>query len=84
MVEIREVERYADILDQASQATALTEAKAVADASWEARPQQDGSITECVICDTELGERAQAPLFKVRCIRCQELYEKKRGGYAMG
>lgn len=84
MVEIREVEQYADILDQASQTTtALTEAK-VADASWEARPQQDGSITECVICDTELGERAQAPLFKVRCIRCQELYEKKRGGYAMG
>ena len=78
-------EHLADVLDIGARNTQALTDSTVALSSALAAPEQvqnaDGSwpITECVDCDPDLGERAA--LGRVRCIRCQELLERKRRGY---
>ena len=76
------IPQCADPLDVASVLTQRLNDSGVAKSSALAAPEQDGSITECVGCGDDLGERAA--LFRVRCIRCQEILERKRDGYGLG
>ena len=82
-----ETEHCADILDVASNVTQTYVDSQAAMASALSAPEQtqnaDGSwpITECVDCDCDLGERLA--LGKVRCLRCQEVLEKRRRGYGV-
>lgn len=76
-----DAERCADVLDQATNVSQAHNDSVVEAARRLAAPEQDGSITECVDCDNDLGGRTA--LFKVRCILCQERLERKRGGYGV-
>ena len=77
-------EHLTDILDIGTRVAEEHLNDAVSASKRLAAPEQiqneDGSwpITECLSCDADLGERAA--LGKVRCIRCQELLERKRRG----
>ena len=79
-----EVERCADPLDDASRVTQSITDGGVAHAAHLSAPEQqldaDGNPTvlQCIDCDADLGERAK--LLKVRCLRCQELLERRRCG----
>lgn len=83
MIDDREF--MADPLDQAAALSQSLSDDGVAAASRLAAPEQvqnsDGSwpITECVSCYGDLGPRLA--LGKVRCLRCQEIYEKRRRGF---
>ena len=72
-----------DPLDAASVLTQKLNDSGIARYSALAAPEQDGTITECVVCGDDLGERGTL-LFKIRCIRCQEILERKRAGYGLG
>ena len=84
-VDTEVLEACADILDQASNVTLASTANQIAHLSHLAAPEQvqneDGTwpTTECVDCDSEI-EEGRLNLGKVRCIRCQEILEKKRRG----
>ena len=82
MMEVQDAERCADPLDEASQEIQRQHDAAVSHARFMAEPEQDGTESECRDCGCDLGPR-QA-LFKCRCITCQEILEKKRGGYGLG
>ena len=71
-----------DPLDAACALAQKLNDSGIAKSSALAAPEQDGSITECVDCGDDLGGRVA--LFRVRCIRCQEILERKRAGYGMG
>ena len=79
------VEHCPDVLDQASNVTMASTANQIAHLSQLAAPEQvqneDGTwpTTECVDCDCEI-EEGRLNLGKVRCLRCQEILEKKRRG----
>jgi hypothetical protein len=75
-------EHCADILDVAANVTTASAAVLIANASALAAPEQDGTVTECEECGSDLGDRAL--IFKIRCIPCQERLEKRRAGYGMG
>ena len=83
-----EVERCADPLDDASRISQSITDGGVAHAAHLSAPEQaldaDGqpSVLECVDCGADLGERAK--LLKVRCLRCQELLERRRRGLFRG
>ena len=77
------IPQCADPLDAASILTQKLNDSGIARYSALAAPEQDGTITECVVCGDDLGERGTL-LFRVRCIRCQEIFERKRAGYGMG
>ena len=76
------IPQCADPLDAASILTQRLNDSGVAKSSALAAPEQDGSITECVACGDDLGKRAA--LFRSRCVRCQEILERKRSGYGLG
>ncbi len=84
-VDTEVVEACADVLDTAANLTLASTATQVAHYSYLAAPEQiqneDGTwpVTECVSCGDEI-EEGRLALGKVRCLRCQELLEKKRRG----
>lgn len=82
MLDVQDAEQYADHLDAAAVVTQQHNDSLVAQARLMAEPEQDGTESECCDCGGDLGQR-QA-LFKCRCITCQEILEKKRGGYGLG
>lgn len=73
---------FADPLDAAAEITQKHNDSCIAHAQFMAAPEQDGTITECVACGDDLGKRAA--LFRSRCVRCQEILERKRAGYGLG
>ena len=83
-----EVERCADPLDDASRVSQSMLDGGVAHAAHLSAPEQqldangEPSVLECVDCGADLGERAK--LLKVRCLRCQELLERRRRGLFRG
>ena len=83
-----EVERCADPLDDASRVTQSITDGGVAHAAHLSAPEQaldangEPTVLQCVECDADLGERAK--LLKIRCIRCQELLERRRHGLFRG
>ena len=77
------IPQCADPLDAATLLAQKMNDSGIAKSSALAAPEQDGSITECVGCGDDLGERGSR-LLKVRCIRCQEILERKRAGYGLG
>jgi hypothetical protein len=76
------IPQCADPLDVATVLAQKLNDSGIAKSAALAAPEQDGSITECVDCGNDLGGRVA--LFKVRCIRCQEILERKRDGYGLG
>lgn len=84
-VDTEVVEACADVLDTAANLTLASTATQVAHHSYLAAPEQvqneDGTwpVTECVDCGDEI-EVGRLELSKVRCLRCQEILEKKRRG----
>ncbi|MBT2325536.1 hypothetical protein J7E62_24690 [Variovorax paradoxus] len=72
----------ADNLDRAADLTRARAEAQIAAVRLQAAPEQvqnpDGTwpVTECVVCDADLGKRAE--LGKIRCVRCQE--RRERGG----
>ena len=84
-VDVEVLEACADILDAAANLTLASTATQVAHHSYLAAPEQvqnkDGTwpVTECVDCGDEI-EVGRLELSKVRCLRCQEILEKKRRG----
>ena len=83
-----EMERCADPLDDASRVSQSMLDGGVAHAAYLSAPEQqldangEPSVLECVDCGVDLGERAK--LLKVRCLRCQELLERRRRGLFRG
>ena len=77
-------EHLTDILDIGTRVAEEHLNDAVSASKRLAAPEQemdaDGNptVTECVDCDADLGERAR--LGRIRCIRCQEILERKRRG----
>lgn len=71
-------EQYSDPLDEARALTDRSTAMNVKVIADLAKPEQDGTVTQCA-CGNDLGERAR--LGKIRCIACQEVLEKKRSLY---
>lgn len=71
-----------DPLDQATQheenQRAISEKAVRARAAPEQVQNKDGSwpVTECIDCGSDIGE-GRLELGKVRCIRCQELKDRK-------
>lgn len=74
-----ELERSADILEQAEETTTVFTQAAIATArdalEPETHPNFDGS--NCVDCEDEIPA-ARLALRRVRCIRCQETKERVR------
>lgn len=87
-VDTEVLESCADVLDQASNVTLADTANKIAHLSYLAAPEQaldangEPTVTECCDCGADLGERAK--LLKIRCIRCQELLERRRRGLFRG
>ena len=83
-----EIERCADPLDDASRVTQSLIDGYTAHAAHLSAPEQaldangEPTVTECCDCGADLGERAK--LLKVRCLRCQELLERRRRGLFRG
>ena len=81
-------EHLIDPLDRASRADLEMTASAVAEHRAAAAPEQpmdaDGNptVTECIDCGGELGERAR--MGRVRCVICQEIIERRRRGLFRG
>ena len=84
-VDTEVLEACADILDQASNVTLASTANQIAHLSYLAAPEQvqneDGTwhTTECISCGNDI-EEGRVALGRVRCLRCQEILEKKRRG----
>ena len=84
-VDTEVVEACADVLDAATNLTLASTATQVAHYSYLAAPEQrrdeagNWETLECVDCGKEI-EEGRLELGKVRCLRCQELLEKKRRG----
>ena len=82
-------EHLIDPLDRASRAEHEMTASAVAEHRAAAAPEQvpnaDGSwpTTDCVECGCEI-EAGRLALGKVRCLRCQELLERRKRGLFRG
>ena len=84
-VDTEVLEACAGILDQASNVTLASTANQIAHYSYLAAPEQvqneDGTwpVTECISCGNDI-EEGRLALARVRCLRCQEILEKKRRG----
>lgn len=85
-VDTEVLEACADILDQASNVTLASTANQIAHYSYLAAPEQiqneDGTwpVTECTSCGNDI-EVGRVALGRVRCLRCQEILERKTSGY---
>jgi RNA polymerase-binding transcription factor DksA len=81
----REVEREADVLDQASQTSELFIEAGIAasvDAcAPETHPDFDGKT--CVECGDDIPDGRLA-LMRVRCVRCQERVERRARSFSRG